>query len=579
VALKLRGAYRRRVAVASTLATITWLFAVATLVDAVLPGQRDRVNDLTQIIPVPATAAATAITAAAGLLLLRVSTGLRRGKRQAWRLSLVLVSLLVVTHVLKGLDVEEALVSSVLLAMLATAGDQFPGRSDPTSRWVIVRVVGQFLIIGVIAGVAIPYLRPTLVIGHPSIWERLLDVIVGMAGFNGPLVMHGGRSSDIYRLTLLAFGIVAVLSVVYLLLRPAEPIATLSADDEARLRELIVTHGSRDSLAYFALRRDKAVVFSPTGKSAVTYRAVHGVALASGDPLGAPDAWAGAITGFLDLARQQAWVPAVIGCSELAATAYQREGGLDALELGDEAMVEVADFNLEGRPMRGVRQAIVRVQRAGYVASVQRVSDMSDADLAEARAAADNWRGDAIERGYSMALSRLGDPADVGCVMVTARLEGKLAGLLHFVPWGPDGLSLDLMRRDRTSENGLNEFLIVSLLQGAAEIGVRRVSLNFAVFRSALERGGQIGAGPVLRLWRAILLIASRWWQIETLYRFNVKFRPEWEPRFLSFPNARDLPRIAIAALEAEAFVNRPRGDAQAVRPSHRGSRRVTCMR
>ena len=85
------------------------------------------------------------------------------------------------------------------------------------------------------------------------------------------------------------------------------------------------------------------------------------------------------------------------------------------------------------------------------------------------------------------------------------------------------------------------------------------MSLNFAVFRDAIERGERIGAGPVLRLWRRLLLFASRWWQIESLYRFNVKFRPDWEPRFLSFPNSRDLPRIAVAALEAEAFLVRPR--------------------
>jgi lysyl-tRNA synthetase class 2 len=130
---------------------------------------------------------------------------------------------------------------------------------------------------------------------------------------------------------------------------------------------------------------------------------------------------------------------------------------------------------------------------------------------------------------------------------------------LHFVPWGKDGLSLDLMRRDRGAENGLNELLIVSVIQAGPALGVRRVSLNFAAFREALERGERIGAGPVLRAWRSILIFFSRWFQIESLYRFNVKFRPDWEPRFLSFPSSSALPRISVAALEAEAFITRPR--------------------
>jgi lysyl-tRNA synthetase class 2 len=114
------------------------------------------------------------------------------------------------------------------------------------------------------------------------------------------------------------------------------------------------------------------------------------------------------------------------------------------------------------------------------------------------------------------------------------------------------------MRRSRSADNGLNEFMIASLLQRCDQLGVKRVSLNFAVFRDAIERGERIGAGPVLRAWRGLLVFASRWWQIESLYRFNVKFRPYWEPRFISFPSSRDLPRIAVAAMEAEAFLVRP---------------------
>jgi lysyl-tRNA synthetase class 2 len=143
-------------------------------------------------------------------------------------------------------------------------------------------------------------------------------------------------------------------------------------------------------------------------------------------------------------------------------------------------------------------------------------------------------------------------------VLATARTDGHLRGLLHLVPWGPDGLSLDLLRRDRTADTGLNDFLITALIHACPDLGVRRVSLNFAVFRDALERGEKIGAGPALRAWRRLLLFLSRWWQIESLFRFNSKFRPTWQPRFLSFPTARDLPRITVAALQAEAFLVRP---------------------
>jgi lysyl-tRNA synthetase class 2 len=154
-----------------------------------------------------------------------------------------------------------------------------------------------------------------------------------------------------------------------------------------------------------------------------------------------------------------------------------------------------------------------------------------------------------------MALGRVGGPGDGDCVIVTATENGVLRGMLHFVPWGSDGLSLDLMRRDRAAQPGVNELLIVETIKAAHELGVKRVSLNFAVFRSTLARGERIGAGPVLRAWRGILLFASRWFQIESLYKFNAKFCPVWVPRFFVFSGTRDAPRVAIAALEAEAFL------------------------
>ena len=111
------------------------------------------------------------------------------------------------------------------------------------------------------------------------------------------------------------------------------------------------------------------------------------------------------------------------------------------------------------------------------------------------------------------------------------------------MPWGPDGVSLDLMRRDRSADPGMNELLIVAALQAAPKFGITRVSLNFAMFRSALARGEKIGAGPVLRAWRGLLVFLSRWFQIESLYKFNAKFQPRWEPRFVVYrASARPAP-------------------------------------
>ncbi|WP_406291154.1 phosphatidylglycerol lysyltransferase domain-containing protein [Streptomyces sp. NBC_00209] len=355
-----------------------------------------------------------------------------------------------------------------------------------------------------------------------------------------------------------------LVAVVWAAFRSRRAVDPITPEDEEGLRALLDKQGEQDSLGYFALRREKSAVWSPTRKAAVVYRVVGGVSLASGDPIGDPEAWPGAIVPWLAEAREHGWIPAVMGAGEEAGTVYARHG-LDALELGDEAIVETADFTLEGRAMRTVRQAYNRVRRAGYEVTARRHAEIPEPEMAGLVRRADDWRDGATERGFSMALGRLGDPADGQCVMLECRdapsgdgAPGELRALLSFVPWGPNGLSLDLMRRDRDSENGLMEFMVIELLQRAGKLGVTQVSLNFAMFRSVFERGSRLGAGPVLRMWRSLLSFFSRWWQIESLYRANAKYRPIWEPRFLLFEKSADLLRIGVAAGRAEGFLEAP---------------------
>jgi lysyl-tRNA synthetase, class II len=540
------------------IASISALMGLLTLLDVFWVSQRVRIHTLTRVIPIPASAAAAAVGAVSGFLLLRVAAGLRKRKRVAWQIAVGAAFVMTVAHVVRGFRPGEAVISLLLLLMLLTARSRFTARSDAHSRWFAARMFLQIVGVALVGGLIMLYASHQ-VSGRPSVWMRTEEVLAGLIGVDGPVRFHGDRFGDVFHGTLLAFGLFTVATVALLALRPQEPIAALSDADESRLRALLGKFGDRDSLGYFALRRDKSVLWSPSGKAALTYRVVHGVALVSGDPIGDPEAWPGVIATYRRICDEYGWTMAVMGCSETGAMIFKREAGLSTLALGDEAILEVADFTLDGRAMRGVRQACTRVARAGYRVDVRRVRDVSAEELAALNRLAEAWRGDAVERGYSMALSRLGDPADGDCVIAVARRDGQPHGVLHFVPWGRCGLSLDLMRRERDADNGLNEFMIAKVVEAAPQLGISRISLNFAVFRDAIERGERLGAGPILRSWRALLIFLSRWWQIETLYRFNVKFRPYWEPRFISFPATRDLPRIAVAALEAEAFLVRPK--------------------
>ena len=519
------------------------------------PGWRHRLHPLTDLLP-GVFAAASAVTVVSGILLLLLAHALRRRKRRAWRAAVALLAFSVVLHSVKFEFVPLAMSLTVLVALIVYR-EEFRALGDPRTRWRAVLVFFVLAAASLVVGLLmVLLLRRHVVGGPPSLAAMVQEVVTGLLGFSGPLVFRPDRLNDLNDFVLSALGLMTAITTIYLALRAPEPRPELTDADESSMRSLL--ERSPDSLGYFNLRRDKSVVWSESGKAAIAYRVVSGVMLASGDPLGDPEAWPGAITCFLAEAELHAWTPAVIGCSERAGKVWCRETGFSALELGDEAVVDVAAFSLDGRPMRNVRQMVKRIERAGYTTEVMRAGAVSEGERRRALVDADAWRGTETERGFSMALGRLVDPVDPDAVFVVARQDGVMRAFLQFVPWGPDGMSLDLMRRDRKADAGVNELLIVDALRACPGLGVNHVSLNFAVFRSTLERGERLGAGPLLKGWRKVLLFASRWFQIESLYRFNAKFQPTWAPRFVVYPAAPDLPRIAVAALEAEAFLTWP---------------------
>ncbi|GHG36172.1 phosphatidylglycerol lysyltransferase domain-containing protein [Streptomyces hydrogenans] len=504
---------------------------------------------------------------ASGVFTLFLAITMRRRKRAAWILNTVLCGLFLLLFALVMLFPEvrqhaqnwiSLVLTAAFFAALLLGRREFYAKGDRSNpRLAALVAVGGLLVTSLLAALLVTVTNTAA--GHATFLERwrygvMRLVTLATDDSRFPTITTPGWVDVVINVmsTLLLF---AVLFAAFRSRRAVDP---LTEEDERRLRALLDKQGDRDSLGYFALRREKSVVWSPSEKAAIAYRVVGGVSLASGDPIGDPEAWPGAIEPWLAEAREHGWIPAVMGASEEAGTVYARHG-LDALELGDEAIVETDEFTLDGRAMRTVRQAYNRVKRAGYEVRIRRHEDIPAEEMAELLRKADDWRDGATERGFSMALGRLGDPRDGRCVMLECTDgEGELRALLSFVPWGPKGLSLDLMRRDRDAENGLMEFMVIELLQRAGEIGITQVSLNFAMFRSVFERGSKLGAGPVLRMWRSLLSFFSRWWQIESLYRANAKYRPIWEPRFMLFEKSADLLRIGLAAGRAEGFLEAP---------------------
>jgi len=496
----------RRPATPIVLAWLAVAAGVISIISALTPERAARLDIVNGVLPPGAPDAARTVTLALGIGLIWLSLGLARRKRRAWQLAVVVVVASAVMHLAKGLDFEEATAHLLLLVALWRSRREFVAPGDPATIMPIVQV-----------GIAISFIVTLLVLDEIGVhgWSSRVDTALILL-----LIAFAGRA-------------------LWLWFRPSQEVAPPCAEDWARAAELVQEHG-RDSLCYFALRRDKSYFFSPSGRSFIAYRVVRGTALVAGDPIGAREERHDLMMEFRRVAHTKAWRVAIAGASAEALADYV-DLGFKSIYLGDEAVVNPAEFSLEGRAIRKVRQSVSRLGKSGYHVRVLSTADADEQLKQELRAVS----MDALFLYPDTVLA------------VAVGPDGSVGGFLQLVPSpASEGYSLASMRRRNDTPNGLMEFLITETIAWARERHVTELSLNFAVFADFLQAGED--ASRLTRAFRWVLLKADRLFQVERLHSFNRKFFPHWRRRYFCVERWSDLPAAGLAYLHAESLLTPP---------------------
>lgn len=526
------------------------LAGLVNLASAVTPNIAWRNHLLLHVEPFEALKLSHAAAIPASMLLLVTAPYLWRRRQGALRLALALLLGLTALDLLKGLDVEAAAGSVGAAVVLWLGRHSFCVRHDPDTLRAALRRVpllasASLLLCGLAMWIAAPESA-----GFGTILRATGDALLWQVG---PLDFHRelGHLDEAIGFA----GLVTLVWCAYVLFRPLAVPRVLPGVEVRRVaRDLVRRHGS-DTLAYFKLRRDQHYLFSPDRQAFLGYRVEAGVLLVSGDPVG-PEAAIPSLLRELSLfAETRGLRLATLGAGEVVRPLWEQLG-LRSMYLGDEAVVETGSFSLEGRAIRKVRQSVTRLEKQGYRAELVRLGQLSDAELAELEAVSVSWRRGDVERGFTMSLDELRRDDHGDSLVVLGRdAEGHIGGFLHFAPsYGRAAVSLSLMRRRRDTPNGLMEFLVARGLELLRDRGVEEASLNFAAF----ARFVHAPRGWAERVVGRGLLIADAFFQIERLHRFNAKFFPRWEPRYLMYERVQALPRVGLAALWVEGQLPKP---------------------
>jgi lysyl-tRNA synthetase, class II len=533
---------------------LAWFVAATGLLgvlDALLPDQRRAL--IGSLAPERVHGVSTALVAPLGLALVVAARGLARRQRRAWQIAVAVLGVLVALHLQHRFGHGAIATGLVALALLARRHDfDAPGDPEAHPRMMLraVLAAGGILVYGCVA----LWLNRMAADQPYTVGFALRQTAQAAGGITAAGAAHLGTAvGEWFPLSVLLLTVGAAGLLLFEWLAPWRYRLEQEAHERELTRALVAAWGV-DTLAPFVLRGDKSYFFDEDDAAFLAYRVVGGVAIVSGDPIGPADRFHGLVGAFIAFAHERGWRVAILGASEHALELYGRHG-LHALYHGDEAVVDVGSFSLEGRAIRKVRQSVHRLERAGFQAEVLRPSELGVDVREQLEEVARAWRGEQPERGFVMAIDTLFRLEDEHALFVVGfGLDGRASGFLHFaVCRRGRALSLSSMPRLRATPNGFTEWLVCETIAWARANGFDRVSLNFAPFAALLAPEAELSA--LQRLERRALLRLKGRFQLDNLLLFNRKFFPKWQRRFVVYERRIDLPRIGIAALAAEAYL------------------------
>jgi len=517
--------------VPQVLAVTIFIGGTILLFSGATPSSEQRMQWLAKLLPLPVLELSHFLGSLVGLGLLLLARGLQRRLDAAYLLTAALLGAGIVFSLLKGLDYEEAIVLTVMLAALLPCRRYFYRRSSLTTERFTP---------GWISAISL------ILLG--SAW--LVAFSYKHVEYSGELWWRFTFSEDAPRSLRATVGAIsfAVLFGITRLLRPAPPEPTLPGRKELERARSIIAQ-SPQTLANLALLGDKELLFNKNSSAFMMY-AVEGQSwVALGDPIG-PEGERGELTWqFRELCDLHGGWTVFYQAGRQCLPLYL-DLGLTLLKIGEEARVPLATFSLEGNERKGFRHTLHRLEKEECRFELIPASEVPRL-LPEMKVVSDAWLADKQAREKRFSLGFFNEeylklfPAGV------VRRKGELIAFAN-VWLGAEKaeLSIDLMRYHPEAPPGVMDLLLIKMICWGQEEGYQWFNLGMAPL-SGLE---DHALGPLWsRVGTWIYRYGEHFYHFQGLREYKEKFDPEWEPKYLASPGSLLLPHILgdIAALIA----------------------------
>ena len=530
-------------------AILTGFVGIVNLYSAVTPGLPARIAILRNIYPFEVRAGSHIFAAMSGFILLTLASRLLRRKKLAWLLAVILSSVSVASHLVKGLDVEETIPALVLLGLLIGLRKNFTARSDRPSIAQGVRVLIGALLFTLAYGTAGFYLMEKQYQNQFSLPQAVKQTLAIFLTADNAGLTATTRFGSFFITSLYVVAASTIFCAVWMLLRPV--LLRVGGTDEERERalDLIKQYGS-SSLAHLCLLPDKSYYFSSSGETVIAYVPKGRGAIALGDPIGASEDLKDAIIEYKEFCDRNDWYPAFYQTLPDNLDLYKNLG-FKTVKIGEEAIVDLRTFTTQGKAGKNMRNALNRFTKMGY--RVEFYSPpISNELLDKLKVISDRWLQQVQGSEKQFSLGWFDYNYLRGCEIATVEKEREeIVAFANIIPeYQLNEITIDLMRKIENTEHGVMEFLFVSLFQHYKQLNYDSFNLGLSAL-SGLEDNRKV---PSLETGLNYLYQhLNRFYNFQGLHDFKDKFNPHWESRYLIYPSLASLPNVVVALIRADS--------------------------
>jgi phosphatidylglycerol lysyltransferase len=482
-----------------------------------------------------------------GFALIISSINIYKGKKRAFQLVFLLTLLSIVFHLTKGLDYEEAIVSGVLLALLLLTRKRFAVRSSiPDVRAAINRLAVAFMA-ALLYGIAGFWLLDRREFGIDfTIGDSVHRTLLFLSLVGDPQVVP---RTGYARWFVDSMYLMTGTAIVYSLFAVFRPVVYRyrTLPQERKLVESLTRSHGRSSLDYFKYWPDKTFFLSPTQQCYIAFKVGAGHAMVLGDPVGPEAEIEPTIRSFVDFCRENDWRVAFHQTLPDFLPIY-RSLGFRKLKIGDDAIVVLSEFSLEGRKFKKLRHNINQLEKEGF-RLLHYAPPIGPDILAQVKDVSDGWLQIPGRRERTFTLGCF-DPEYVRHTPVYAVVDGqgKMLAFANEIPSFRKGeATIDLMRHRADAPNNAMDYLFTKLFLAKKEEGFAFFSLGMAPLAGFEEREeASLEEHAVHNFIQRLNFLFS----YQGLKLYKAKFATRWEPRYLVYRNVLSLPMVARAIAE-----------------------------